>query len=346
MTISIKLCDCREGDILATDIFNREGIKLVSYNTMVNPFILEKLTEMGIEEVVVYDPPINTSTKEYKLKCLDNSYKENVVTVKSIVHELARGKALDIGKITNSADDIYKHLCDNSNDNIIKYLYKIKGTDEYTYQHSVNVAFYSMLLARWLNFSEDEIKEAVQAGLLHDIGKSKVPLRILNKSSQLTKEEFTIIKKHPVYGYSILDESNFVNIDIKRAVLLHHERVNKTGYPFSISADGIGILTRIVSVADVYDAMTSNRVYKKKATPFAAFEMFLTDGYTNFDSYVANKFVNNMATYLTGSDVMLNNGETGKIVYLPPHDILNPIVCSNGEYLSINENGLKITDLL
>lgn len=128
--------------------------------------------------------------------------------------------------------------------------------------------------------------------------------------------------------------------------MLHHERVNRTGYPFNIPASNLGLLTRIVSVTDVYDAMTSDRVYKRKATPFAAFEMFLTEGYTNFDTYVTREFVSHMAAYLTGSTVKLSSGETGKIVYVPPQDVLSPVIFSNGDYFGLRERGLQITDLM
>lgn len=342
MTISVQLSECEDGDILASDIYNREGVKLIAGNTTVNPFILDKLLQQGIENVRIYDPPVGWARKYEKI---DRGYKKQVMNIKSVVYDLSGGKTLDIGKITEIADSIYRCLCEVANENIIRYISQIKRTDEYTYQHSLNVAFYSMLLGRWLNFSEGEIMQAALAGLLHDIGKTRVPLRILNKPAKLTEEEFSEIKKHPIYGYLILDESNFVNMDIKRAVLLHHERVNRTGYPFSISDSEIGIITRIVAVSDVYDAMTSDRVYKKKATPFSAFEMFLSDVNNCFDSYVAGKFVTNMAMMLTGADVLLSNGEQGKVVYVPPHDILSPIVCSGGKYLSLMDNELKIVRL-
>jgi putative nucleotidyltransferase with HDIG domain len=346
VTVDIQVCDCSEGDILAADVFNHEGVKLVGCNTMINSFIIEKLLEMGIESVQVYDPPIKASTREYKLKYLISDYKENILIVKDMIHELASGKKLDINKVSKVTDSIFKHLNDVNSDDIMNCINNIKNSDEYTYLHSVNVAFYSMLMAKWMNLTENEIKKAIQSGFLHDIGKAKVPLKVLNKSTPLTKEEFNLIKKHPIYGYYILNDSNFIDIDIKRAVLLHHERVNRTGYPFSISAGKIGILTRIVSVADVYDAMTSDRVYKKKATPFAAFEMFMTEGCTDFDTYVTSEFVSHMATFLTGTDVLLSNGEKGKIVYIPPHKMLQPVICSNGDYFSIDEKGLAIKEML
>ncbi len=346
MTANIHISECSEGDILAADVYTKVGVKLVASDTMVNFFILQKMRQFEIENVQIYDPQIYSGSNDVQYKLLENGYRETVFLYKNLISELATGKKLDWNKVTEASDSIFMFISDENNDNILKCLNHIKNTDEYTYLHSVNVAFYCMLIAKWMGMPERDIKKAVQSGLLHDIGKAKIPLEVLNKKSPLTKEEFDLIKKHPVYGYYILNECNYVDIDVKRAVLLHHERVNRTGYPFNIPANNIGLITRIVSVADVYDAMTSDRVYKRKATPFAAFEMFLTEGYTNFDTYVTREFVNHMSAYLTGSKVKLSNGETGKLVYVPPQDVLSPVIFSNGEYFGLRDRGLQITELM
>lgn len=346
MIIDVHVSDCSEGDILAADIYNREGVKLAACNTTMNSFIIKRLTELGISNVKIYDPPIKASSKEYQFKRFENSYKKNIQIAKDIIQGLASGKKLDLDKVSQATDTFYNYLMTTNSSDIVQCLSRIKNKDEYTYNHSVNVAFYSMLLAKWLGLPEEKIKKAVQAGFLHDIGKSKIPLNILNKASRLTEEEFEVIKKHPIYGYYILEESNFVDVEIKRAVLLHHERANSTGYPFSLPADKISVLTSIVSIADVYDAFTSDRVYKRKGTPFEAFNMFLTEGYADFDAYILTEFVNHMAVYLIGSDVMLNNGECAEVVFVPPYDVTQPILNSKGSYFKPSEKGLVITEIL
>lgn len=345
MTVNLLIDNCTEGNIIAADIFNEYGVKLVSSNTTANNYIIQKLKNLGIEKIKVYEPAINIK-KDEKLIKIENNYEESVTLVKDIIQELSSGKKLNYDKVNEVSETIYKHVEDVNTDFVLKCLRGIRGTDEYTYFHSVNVGFYSMIIAKWLGLSQKNIKQAVQSGFLHDIGKSKIPVSILNKPTQLTDDEFNIIKKHPVYGYYILNDSNFLDMDIKRAVLLHHERVNRNGYPFSVSANNIGLLTSIVSVSDVYDAMTSNRIYKKKATPFAAFEMFMTEGNSFFDSYVTSIFVSHVAAYLTGSEVKLSNGLNGKIVYVPPENLLSPVVFANGDYFNLAERKLKITELL
>ena len=332
---SIMVSDCNEGDILASDVYNDYGVKLVSRDTVVNLYIKQRLSEHGVEYLKVYDPPIGAVQhhKDEKLILMADYYRKSALCIKNLVNELASGRQLDYEKVMYISDMIFHYI--DENDNILKVIDDIRQNDEQTYSHSINTAFYSMLLAKWLKLDEKEIKKAVQGGFLHDIGKSQVAAEILNKKEPLTKEEFGRIKKHPVFGYYILDENNYVDMDVKRAVLLHHERQNATGYPFSISSDSMGIFSKIVSIADVYDAMTSNRIYKRLVTPFAAFEMFLTDGRRLFDPYMTNEFAGHIAAYFIGSKVILSSGQSGRIVYIPPDDPVGPIVMVNDEYVNL-----------
>jgi putative nucleotidyltransferase with HDIG domain len=333
----IQVADCNEGDILASDIFNECGVKLVSRDTVVNLYIKERLYEYGIEFLQVYDPPVSSTANNTDKKLINmmDYYKKSALCIKSLVNDLASGNTLDYEKVIYISDLIFQYI--DENDSILRVIDAIRLNDEQTYSHSINTAFYSMLIAKWLNFSEKDIRKAVQGGFMHDIGKSKVDTKILNKKEPLTKQEFEIIKKHPVYGYYILDENNFLDMDVKRAVLLHHERTNATGYPFNITAETMGIFAKIVSVADVYDAMTSNRVYKHGVPPFSAFEMFLTDGRTQFDPYLMNEFISHISLYFIGTKVILNSGQSGRIVYIPPNDVLSPIIMVNNEYVNLRK---------
>jgi putative nucleotidyltransferase with HDIG domain len=329
------ISDCSEGDILASDIFNDYGVKLVARDTVVNLYIKQRLCEHGVEYMKVYDPPVYAvkNTKDAKFINMLDYYKRSALCINNLVNELASGRQLDYEKVLYISDLIYRYI--DENDNILKVIDEIRLNDEQTYSHSINTAFYCMLIAKWLRFDEKDIKKAVQSGFLHDIGKSKISTDILNKKGPLTKTEFDSIKKHPIFGYYILDENNYLDIDVKRAVLLHHERQNSSGYPFSISSDAMGIFAKIVSIADVYDAMTSNRVYKRSVTPFSAFEMFLTDGRCLFDPFLMNEFIDHISIYFIGSKVILNTGENGRIVYIPPGDALAPIVLVNNEYINL-----------
>ncbi|SNS13750.1 HDIG domain-containing protein [Anaerovirgula multivorans] len=340
--VEVPLSQCTEEDILADDIYNDKGVILVVKDTVINNFIKGRLLEMRINTVQVYSPLNRTN-------CLEDTaygrfrknYKDTVLSLKQIIHDISAGKKLDYRQLINVTDLIYKTVKENNH--IISCLREIRDSDQYTYTHCVNVALYSMLIANWMKLPEEKIKKAIQAGLLHDIGKTKIPNEILNKKGRLTSGEFELMKKHTLYGYDIVNEIEGISIGVKRAVLLHHERIDCSGYPLSASAECIGIYARIVAVADVYDAMTSERVYKKKASPFDAFEMFKTIGVGMFDPKILNVFLKNLATYYIGTDVVLSNGDLGRIVYIPPQNIISPVVDIYSKYIDLSrEKELKV----
>ena len=224
---------------------------------------------------------------------------------------------------------------------------EIRSKDEYTYSHCVNVAFYSMLIAKWLKLSDIDINKAIQSGLLHDIGKAKIPVELLNKKGSLTKEEYEIIKKHSIFGYEIIKEMQEIDSDVKNAVLLHHERVDGSGYPFHYYRDDLNLYSRIVAVADVFDAMTSDRVYKKRISPFEVFEMFQTMGLAIFDSNILITFINKIATYLIGANVFLSNGDIAEISFIPPQSVIYPIVKTTAGYIDLsNTEDVKILSMI
>lgn len=334
---------CNVGDVLAEDVLIKNGVTLVSKGTIINDFIRIKLIGMEVPEIYIIEKDDRSET-EYQYIAVENNYFENIAAVKEILNDLTSGKKLNCEKVFDLSNSIYCGL--DIGYQTIRCLNKVRSADEYTYSHCVNTAFYSMLIGKWFGLPDCEIKKLIQSGLLHDIGKSSIPSGILNKKGILTKEEYELIKKHTILGYEMVIDLEEIDQEVKRAVLLHHERVNCTGYPFNASPDCVGLCARIVGVADVFDAMTSERIYKKRSTPFEAFEMFKTVGIGIFDTDVLNVFLKNISTYYTGMKVLLSNGDTGEIAYVPPHDITNPIVVVNANYIDPAQQDIKILSML
>jgi putative nucleotidyltransferase with HDIG domain len=327
-------------------MLSNEGIRLVAKNTIINDYIINRLVEMGIDRIWVYET-LYEDTEENKIVAakIKEEYIKNVVLIKSVLNDLSSGKPLNFEKISEVSSSIYNEI--NESSFVIKWIDRLKTIDEYTYTHSFNTAFYSMLIAKWLKLTDRNMKEIIKAGLLHDIGKTKVPGKILNKPGPLTKDEYEEMKKHPVYGYQILNSEESVIGEIKNAVLFHHERVDGSGYPNGISDDKIGIYAKIIGVADVYDAITSDRIYKKRATPFDAFNAFMSTGISGYDMAIVNTFLNNISSYYIGAKVILNNGKRAEIVYIPPHDILNPVISIDSDFIDLSERkGLKIVHII
>lgn len=340
---------CSQGDILARDIYNDAGVLMVSCNTQLNPYILNSLREKGIRELFVYEsiPEINEVKEKIHINEFKQEYDNNVSQIKEVLNDIVTGKRLDLNKIEKISDSLYRNV--KSNFSIIECVSEMKSADEYTYAHSVNVALYAMLIGNWCGLQASQIYELILAGMLHDIGKAKIPDQILNKRGPLEPDEFEIMKKHTIYGYNICKDLAEISNDVKKTVLMHHEKVNGKGYPLGVPGDKINLYSKIVSVADVYDALTSERVYKKRKTPFETFTEFELIGIGTgvFDTKILLTFLANISSYYTGSKVKINTGETGEVVYVPPHSISTPVVRVGNNYMDLGHlQNIKIVEMI
>ena len=344
--ISKQMTNCDTGDILAEDLIDSTGVVLVVKNTVINEFIKEKLLGRGIKEILIHEQQ-KMSRKELIIageRFQRDNYIDLLKAVKHILSKLTKG-TLNYNEIEAVTSEMFQYIKEPGC--VIHYLKQVRDKDEYTYQHSVNVAFYAMLTARWLKLPEKMIREIIQAALLHDIGKIKIPSDILNKEGKLTDQEYEIIKEHPAIGYHMVQNNPSINKNIAEASLQHHERIDGSGYPNHLPEQQISLSAKIIAICDVFDAMTQNRVYKDRVTPFDSFQMFLTMGQRCFDLHVLTVFMKNISSNYIGNGMRLNNGKKGQIVYIPPHNILYPVVRVETEYLDLSENtDLKILELI
>lgn len=192
--------------------------------------------------------------------------------------------------------------------------------------HSTDVAVLNGMMGKWLGLPEEDIKRLVMVGFLHDIGKLKVPDKILNKPSKFTAEEFEVVKKHPIYSYEICKQSGIDDEEILMGVRQHHERLNGTGYPDKLVGDDIGAYARVTAISDIYDAMVSERVYKKASTPFEVLEDFYLEQFANLDISYVNLFMDHMVNELNGKYVILSDGSMGQITYIDKQNVRSPII--------------------
>ena len=221
---------------------------------------------------------------------------------------------------------------------IFQLLNNVRSVDEYLYTHSANVAFLNGLMAKWLGMSKTESSALISGGLLHDIGKLKMPDEILNKPGKLTPEEFEVIKKHPVYSYDILLNSGETNPIILTAARNHHEKVNGSGYPDGLVYDDISIPARITAISDVYDAMITRRVYKAPHSPFEILEEFAKGSFINLDMELVKVFLEHMPNELLGKSVLLSNGSIAEIMFIDENNLSHPIVKVGTDVFQIDNN--------
>lgn len=342
-SMTIDIIECIPGMKVSDDIFNNYGAIFIHKDSVLDDYSINKLMNLGIEKLKIY--------KEIELKeCDDRSistiYSEKVDEFKSIVKDIGNGKNLDTLKVQTIVKDLQNNF--TSVNDIITSLNKIRSIDEYTYSHSINVSLLCSLIGSWLNLSELQKKSLSYCGLLHDIGKSKISHEILHKPGPLTSREYEEMKKHSVLGYKILDGNIALSKDIILSVLMHHEREDGSGYPFGIKGDKISLYAQITAIADVFDAMTSDRVYKNRKTPFDVFRIFESELLTKCNTRILLTFLNRIADYYIGSKIKLNNDFEGEIIFINQKCISKPMIkLDDSRILDLSkEKGLYIAEIL
>jgi len=329
----VKVSEDIIGNFLGDDVYTIGGNMIVPVDTLITEYILKKLQEFRIDKVFTYrtnavrgDDYLSNET----ISDAQKKYIEDVSIAKIMIQDLASGKELDFGK----AEDVSEHIYSKINDlgSLMDCVNSVRIADEYTYSHLINVSVYAMLIAKWMGLSKKQIKDVVMSGLLHDVGKSQVPPEILNKKGPLTENEFDIMKRHTVYGYEIIKNNDDINMDVKRAVIMHHEKENGTGYPFGIKGNQKNLYSKILTVADIFDAITSERVYRGRQTPFMAFKELENVGFDTVDPKVMMVLFTNMPSYYVGSKVKMENGEIGEVVYVPNQCAYAPVIKVNNNF--------------
>lgn len=209
-----------------------------------------------------------------------------------------------------------------------RMLRRVRRYDDLTYIHSLNVAILCHEFANWMHMPEEEQDILTLAGLLHDVGKMGIPGKIIKKAGLLTDEEYELIKQHPQKGYDFL-KKHPLDERIMNAALMHHERCDGSGYPQGLKADEIDDFAKIVAIADYYDALTSARVYREPHCPFEVFRM-LQQERDKFDSTYLAVFMEGVASFYIGCEVVLSNQKRARMVDTNPTDQGNPIVKMDG----------------
>jgi len=306
----VRLDRVRPGSKLARCIYNEDGSILLSEGVEINETYIERLRKIGIEEIYIEDEisrgvSINEPVSE-------KTRIEARIIAKNTMEDFLKYYVIDVEEIKTIVNRIIDELLNK--DEIITSLTDIKTTDDYLFEHSVNVCVLSLIIGIEMNYDTDRLRELGTGAFLHDIGKLLVPREILKKSSQLTVKEFEIVKKHTIFGYDILKRSGKVTLVTALMAIGHHERYDGSGYPFGLRGQNIHECSRIAAVADVYDALASNRAYRKRYKPNEIFEYLTTHASSHFDPVVIKSLVRHIALYSEGTGVLLNTKERAIVV--------------------------------
>ena len=332
----------KPGMILEQTIADRADRVLIARGTVLDEYHIDSMKKMGVTGVYIRtgvieekhegNEPVITAQVQQQIDKVKIEDRARVHLSESVKKRVAEGvqylyrdtESTGFVDMTRSiTDDLMKAIEDN--EAIAVDISALKVSDEYTFKHSVDVATMSMIVSRQYGLPDEQIYEIGISGLLHDIGKSKIPNEILNKAGKLTDEEFALIKQHSLLGYQILKDKPELSNAIKLGVLQHHEKINGSGYPMGATEDKIHIFAKIIAVADIYDALVTERPYKKAFTPRDAVEMIMAMT-GELDLKVMQSFLESVILYPVGTNVDLSNGEKAKVVANNAKYVLRPTV--------------------
>lgn len=346
----ISVANAVPGMIVADDILTFNNILLIDSGSPLTDRVITRLKFYNIEEInILYDEtaqkiekevtkqapvavPVVSQTQEFKE--FNGAMNDFVKSFKTSLNDIfVKGDDVDPVHLLEQVN----HVLSKSRNSfhLLNMLHTMRETDDFTYVHCVNVSLIANVFAKWLRLSEDDASVLTLGGLLHDIGKLSIPKEILLNKSNLTREEYDIMKTHPTNGYEALKEKN-IDDRIKNMCLMHHERCDGSGYPLGLESNKIEPFAKIIAICDCYDAMTSPRPYRDSLCPFEVIEFFEYDGLQKFDPQYLIPFLHGIVDNYINTKVLLNNGKEGKIIMINHSNLTKPVIqLQNNEFIDL-----------
>ena len=308
----VTLKNARPGMYLAYELYDSLGRTLIGGKCRLTEAYIEKLEEYGFDGIYIED------------QLAEGIDIDSVISPHLRVDGLVSVREQNIDRCHEIASRIVDEILDHG---VISLdLTDLRAYDDYTYAHSVNVAVLSCVIGMGMKLGETALTHLVMAGLLHDMGKLQIPDEILNKPERLTPEEYQIMKSHATLSYELIGERWDISAHVKTAVHFHHENMDGSGYPQGLDGSEQTLLTRILHVADVYDALISKRPYKKPYSPYEATEYLMGGCGIMFDQKVVEALLQYVPLFPKGTDVELSDGRPGIIFENSGIHNLRPIV--------------------
>ncbi|MEI2368324.1 HD-GYP domain-containing protein [Niallia circulans] len=332
----VKVRELKPGSILAEDIFIRTNRPIITAKTVLAEEHIKILKAFLVEEVAIENTQLDgtqiiqsySSFHKVERKEVESGFialfLHTVQLYKKEFISWQSGFPVNIANIRN----IILPLLEESErvPKEIFSLYHLSNKKEYIHQHSIAVAIISAFIARKMNYSYRDTIQVALAGCLSDAGMAKIDQRLLYKTEPLTEEEFDEIKKHTRYSFEMIPEHSLLKKETRLAIYQHHERIDGSGYPMGNIDTKIHAFAKIIAVADTFHAMTSERLYRKKQSPFRVIEQMRQDHFGKFDLTILQALSNAITQYTIGSKIRLSNGEKAEVLFKEGNASTRPLV--------------------
>lgn len=360
-----KVDELKPGMIVAKDVYTNTSGLVVTENSVLTERGIARLIACSVKCIAVKDTMEEKAEQEIlgskdilphktaleRIKESDNFksfYEDFQVSLKEteqVLNDMVlQEDRMDQGQILTLVDRVLNNRSNGIE--IFDMLHCMREEEDLIYTHSMNVAVICKVFGEWLKLPKEDIKVLEVAGLLHDVGKLFIPPEILNKKDSLSPSEYSIIKKHSESGYDLMKNKE-MDERIKEVILCHHEKCDGSGYPRGLHGDEIDDFSKIVAIADSYDAMTSKRVYRSSICPFTVIADFEENGLQKYDPKFLLPLLKIIVQSYIGSNVLLSSGKIGEVIMLHPFSLSKPVVRVEEEYIDLSkESSLTIQSIL
>lgn len=335
---SVSADELIPGMILAKEVIHNDNV-LLREGSIVNEEIIDRLRNILLLDkldVYISTDVIEKNTKEAEIKKVEQAFKEVSNELENLYTKIDTIKEDNISDLREFAWKIQKQF-KNSERIINSVLFQGSG-DDCVYRHGVNVAFLSALIGKWIGYDSDQINDLIYAGLLHDFGVTKLSEELQSKPDLELQVNSDAVKEHVRIGYEAVKELKCINKRVICGILMHHERCDGSGYPIGATRDNIHPFAKIIAIADEIDVLNSNKELKEKKGAFHVLSAIKEMSLNLLDYKYSKAFLEHISNFYIGEEVVLDNGETAKILYMDMNDLENPLLVKDGDFINLKFN--------
>lgn len=312
--LKVAVDRAQPGMVTARNVFNGDGRLLLGADITLTSHLINRMRNSRIGSIYIKNPHFEEDEVPEVLR--EETRVKAIKTIRQAFNKIPLSNRVEVGPFQGVAKAIVDEVVLNRNTMV--HLTDIRVHDDYTFGHSVSVCLLVAVTGIGLGYNDQRLRELATGGLLHDLGKMMVPSEILNKNGRLTDDEMTVVKRHSEWGFEVLRKNFELPLPTSHIAFQHHEKFDGSGYPRGLRGRDIHEYARITAIADVYDALVSDRPYRKGMLPHEAYEILMASANSHFDLDILKVFFKQIAIYPVGSVVLLNTGQVAVVREVRP----------------------------